>query len=186
MKFTGKLLNVSRDWQTGKHSITFSLNEQSALGELEKIQDVEKLTVEAKQFREKRSLDANAYYWVVLSKIAEVLKVSKPFAHNYFLRKYGQKEVIGGKIVYVVIPDEEEAEKNVDEAESYHLYPTSQVKEGKDGRMYRTYHLLRGSSDYNTQEMAVLIDGLVTEAKELGIETLPPDELERMKATWKA
>ena len=41
-----------------------------------------------------------------------------------------------------------------------------------------------GSSTYNTKEMSVLIDGIVYEAKELGIETLPPDELERMKVEW--
>ena len=41
-----------------------------------------------------------------------------------------------------------------------------------------------GSSTYNTKEMSVLIDGVVSEAKEMGIETLSPAELERMKAAW--
>lgn len=41
-----------------------------------------------------------------------------------------------------------------------------------------------GSSTYDSKEMATLIDGVVREAKELGIETLPPDELLRMKQEW--
>ncbi len=86
--------------------------------------------------------------------------------------------------VYVVIPDTEEAEKHVEESETYHLKPTSQVKEGKDGRMYRTYMMLRGSSDYDSREMSKLIDGLVAEAKELGIETLTPEELHEMNERW--
>ena len=51
--------------------------------------------------------------------------------------------------------------------------------------MYRTYIMLRGSSSYDTKEMARLIDGLVSECKEVGIETLPPDEVERMMAAYK-
>ena len=38
----------------------------------------------------------------------------------------------------------------------------------------------KGSSGYNTSEMSALIDGVVSECKEMGIETLPPEELERM------
>ena len=58
------------------------------------------------------------------------------------------------------------------------------VKPGKGGAMYRTYMMLKGSSEYNTKEMSHLIDGLVSECKEMGIETLPPEELERMMSEY--
>lgn len=186
MEFTGRVMGVSTDFLTGKFNLTLEVNEASVIREgYDKIKDLEKLSVKIVKYSKKRSLDANAYYWQLLSKVAEVMKMSKPFAHNYFLRKYGQIEIFDGQAVFVVIPDTEEAEIRVFEEETYHLKPTSQVKVGKDGRMYRTYMMLRGSSNYNTKEMSELIDGLVTEAKENGIETLPPDELERMKAMWK-
>ncbi len=51
------------------------------------------------------------------------------------------------------------------QATEYHLMPTSQVRQGLDGIMYRTYKLLRGSSTYDTSEMARLIDGLITSCK---------------------
>jgi 16S rRNA U1498 N3-methylase RsmE len=44
--------------------------------------------------------------------------------------------------------------------------------------------VMRGSHTYNTAEMSRLIDATVEEAKELGVETLTPDQLERMKASW--
>ncbi len=116
--------------------------------------------------------------------MAEAVHISKPAAHNLMLRKYGQALYIGEKIVYIVIPDTDQAAAQVDEAEMYHLKPASQVKVGKDGVMYRTYIMLRGSSDYDTKEMSELIDGLVTEAKQLGVETLPPHELERMMSIY--
>ena len=185
MEFTGRVTGVTTDFLTGKHNITLEVNEASVIREgYDKIKEVQKLAVKIVKYREKRSLDANAYYWQLLQKVAEVLNMSKSFAHNYFLRRYGQIEIFDGQAVYVVIPDTEEAENKVFEAETYHLKPTSQVKKGNDGRMYRTYMMLRGSSSYDTREMSKLIDGLVTEAKENGIETLPPDELERMKAVW--
>lgn len=185
LEFTGRAAGVSVDYLTGKMNITLEANEASVIREgYDKIKDVEKLSVKIVKYRKKRSLDANAYYWQLLSKVAEAMQVSKPFAHNYMLRRYGQIEVFDGQAVYVVIPDTEEAEKKVFEAETYHLKPTSQVKTGKGDRTYRTYMMLRGSSDYDTKEMSKLIDGLVTEAKENGIETLPPDELERIKSMW--
>ena len=77
MEFTGKLQNVSRDWKTGQWNITFTINEASAINEVNNIQSCEKLSIKAVKHRNKRSLDANAYCWVILQKIAEVLHQDK-------------------------------------------------------------------------------------------------------------
>ena len=92
--------------------------------------------------------------------------------------------VIDDQGVYTGLADTEEAQKAIDEAETYHLKPTSQVKPGKGGKMYRTYMMWRGSSDYDTKEMSRLIDGPVSECKEPGTETLPPAEIERMMEAY--
>lgn len=183
MKCTGHLDSLMVDFSTRKQKIILTVNEDVREG-YEKLKDCEKLSIEIKKYRAKRSLDANSYYWSLLTKVAEALHISKPAAHNLMLRKYGQALYIGEKIVYIVIPDTDQASAQVDEEEMYHLKPTSQVKAGKDGVMYRTYTMLRGSSDYDTKEMSELIDGLVTEAKQLGIETLPSHELERMMSVY--
>lgn len=68
--------------------------------------------------------------------------------------------------------------------ETYHIRPTSEVRFDKNGSPFRTYIMMRGSSDYDTKEMASLIDGVVSECRQMGISTLPPDEIERMKRNW--
>lgn len=178
MESKGILKDISRDWITGNMQITFSLD-QDISGEIEALKD-KPLRITAKQWREKRSLDANAYYWVLLSKLAESLKISKPRAHNLMLRRYGQNMVIDGSGAYFRIPDTERAEEMALEASEYHIRPTSQVISGNDGVNYRTYVMLLGSSSYDTAQMSHLIDGLVEECKQMGIETATPEELERM------
>ena len=155
--------------------------------EYDKLKDKEKLRIRIVQYRKKRSLDANAYYWILLTKFADVIGLSNPEAHNMMLRGYGQSEIFDGKAVYVTIPDTEEAEKKVNNATDYHLAPTSQVRLGNDGVMYRTYRLLRGSRTYDTKEMSRLIDGLITCCKEAEIpetEIASPNEKEILKERY--
>ena len=182
MESKGTLIDVSRDWKTGKMRLTFEFDSDVSAA-IDKIKD-KLLRITVKLWRDKRSLDANSYYWVLLSRLAEAVGISKPRAHNLMLRKYGQNLVIDSQIAFLVIPDTEEAEETALEAESFHIRPTSQVKQGKDGKAYRTYTVLAGSSTYDTKEMSELINGLITECKEQGIETLPPDELARMMAEY--
>ena len=54
----------------------------------------------------------------------------------------------------------------------------------KDNGTFASYLMIKGSSEYDTAEMSHFIDRIVEEAKELGIETATPDELERMKQEW--
>lgn len=155
--------------------------------EYDKLKDKEKLRIRIVQYRKKRSLDANAYYWTLLTKFADVIGLSNPEAHNMMLRGYGQSEIFDGRAVYVTIPDTEEAEKKVNNATDYHLAPTSQVRMGNDDVLYRTYRLLRGSRTYDTKEMSRLIDGLVTCCKEAGIpetEIASPNEKEILKERY--
>ena len=128
--------------------------------------------VEIKRHRKRRSLDQNAMYWSILGQLAKALRISDSRAHNLMLRRYGAVETIDGKTVKLVLPDTEEAAQRADEAESYHIKPTSQVKVGMDGINYRTYLLLKGSHDMDTAEMKRLIDGVMDEAKQMGLELL--------------
>lgn len=183
MDCRGRITSISRDFCTGGYIIILCA-EDAAEGALREVSAFDDLAITMKKYRRKRSLDANAYYWKLISKLAEKLHISKGRMHNIILRKYGQREYIDGKIVTMPIPDTEGAENTILEAETYHIKPTSQVKEGKDGQMYRTYVMLRGSSSYDSKEMSELIDGLVSDCKEMGIETLPPEEIEQMLKAW--
>lgn len=178
MEGKGILKGIVRDWLTGKIQLTFEMD-QDVSGHIDSIKD-KLLRITVKQWKEKRSLDANAYYWVLLSKLAEAMKISKPRAHNLMLRRYGQNMTIDGAGAYIRIPDTEKAEEIALEASEYHIRPTSEVVTGNNGVNYRTYVMLMGSSQYDTAEMSHLIDGLVSECREVGIETATPDELRHM------
>lgn len=141
-----------------------------------------KLRMKLVQWREKRSKDSNAYFYVLVDKLADALRVSKPYVHNLMLRKYGQIQCIDDRPVWVILPETEEVIARVEEEDTLHLRPTNDVKEGKDGRMYRTYLLLKGSHELDTRSFSILLDGIIDECKQVGVETLPPDEIERLKA----
>lgn len=174
MTITGKFLYAKTDFATGQKTITFSMNEP--FEELEGIRDVEMLSITAEPFRKKRSLSANSYFYVLVSKIADALHASKDEIHNRLIREYGQYEYLDG-----VIPTFSVDPRFVDEMlnrSDIHFKP-----EGYIGDRVRMA-VMRGSHTYNTKEMASLIDGAISEAKDLGIETLPPAELERMMQEW--
>lgn len=178
MELKGKLIQVARDWETGKFQITFQIDHDIS-GHLEDFKE-NLLRITIRRWRDKRSLDANSYYWVLIGKLAEALSISKPRCHNLMLRRYGQNLTVDGHGAYIRIPDTEKAEETALEASEYHIRPTSQVVPGNDGINYRTYVMILGSSQYDTAEMSHLIDGLIDECKAVGIETLPPEELDRM------
>ena len=177
MEFTGNIKGIARDWETNKFNITFSINENSAVNEIDMLKD-SKLSIKAVKYRKKRSLDANAYLWVICSKLAEVHQTSKDEIYEQRLQKYG-----------VLYQDEEnnyiivtlKADIDTSKIEGHWKY----YKSSEDGK-FKSYLMIKGTSLYNTSEMARFIDLVVQEAKEEGIETLTPLELERMKAEWKA
>lgn len=180
MKCTGILEQIFIDYVRKKQLITLAVDED-VREEYEKLKDKEKLTVEIKQFRKGRSLNANAYFHVLVGKLADLLKTSKAYMKNLMLQKYGQLAIENDSVVALVIRDD----VDMMEREEIHVRPTSKVRVMDDGKLYRVYLLLRGSHTYNTEEMSVLIDGIVSDCKEQGIETATPDELERMKQQWK-
>lgn len=168
MEFTGRFSDLMIDLFSKKQKIVLTVNEDAKQA-FEELKDCDLIDIVIKKHRKKRSLDANAYYWVLVSKLAKVLDSSNPEIHNHLLRMYGEPELFDGIPVYTTIPETEEAERKVNTLMDYHLAPTSQVREGNDGVMYRTYRLIRGSHTFNTEEMARLIDGLVESCKEAGI-----------------
>lgn len=177
MESKGRLRGISQDWETRKFLLTFEVD-ADVRDTLDGLKGKE-LRVSAKQWREKRSLDANAYYWLLISRLAEAVNISKPRAHNLMLRRYGQNLTIDGAGVYIRIPDTDKAEEDALESSTFHIRPTSEVVIGNEVN-YRTYVMLMGSSEYDTAQMSKLIEGLISECKAVGIETATPDEIRHM------
>lgn len=176
MQCRGKIKQISRDLMTSGILVTLSLTEVSEQA-LQTVSALDDLTVEVKKYQPKRSLDANAYFHVLVGKIADAMTISKAKAKNVLICKYGQPFLLedGSPMFYKTNAPEE----FMWEQETLHAIP---IKYDGVATFYKIY---RGSHTYNTKEMSVLIDGTVADAKELEIETLPPAELQAMKERWK-
>lgn len=174
MDCTGKLHAVNRDWNTGKIIISFELNEEPTEA-INKLTLCEKLSIVVKKFRKKRSLDANGYCWAIITEIANHpdIKSSKEEIYEEMLQKYGFLD-----------QDEEGYIVGTYKADMDMSKIPGHWKFYKSNGKFTSYLKIKGTSEYDTAEMAHFIDMVVQEAKELGIETLTPIELERMKAEW--
>ena len=121
-----------------------------------------------KRYREKRSLDANAYLWALITKIANALRESKEEIYFDMLKRYGQ----GGAVSV-----EEKYAEDFKRSYKYNDFLGSSTLNGKTFQHFRFWV---GSSEYDSEEMSILIDGVVYEAKNLGIETMPEEELKSL------
>lgn len=121
---------------------------------------------EVNPWHPKRSLSANSYYWVLLSELAGVLTSSKHEIHYELIRRHSPpyRKKDGGVVALVSRQDPEDLP-------GYWMLR----EERKDGR--KGYIRLKGSSDMDSKEFSRLLDGLIEECKEVGIETLPPERL---------
>lgn len=162
--------------------ISFDKKDASAIAKLfSNLKLGEEYDIDLKK-RGKRSLNANNYHWMLCEQIAKVLKTSKYEVHNQLMIDYGTDWLDEeGSPVYVLMKDNGSYMRK----ETEHYRPTDAVEDRK-GTWYRWFVLLLPSHLMGTKEMSELIDGTVSEAKELGIDTRTPDEIERMKQLWKA
>ena len=135
------------------------------------------ISLECKRWKQKRSLDANAYMWVLVDKIAQATR-QKPVD----IYRHAIKDVPGASTLVCVQNKAKDVLQEQWKAKGLG-WQTDEVPSKIDG--CTNIILYYGSSVYNTTQMSFLIDTIVDEAKELGIETMTPFELEGLKAAWR-
>lgn len=135
------------------------------------------INVEIKKYHKKRSLDANAYAWVLIDKLAEALKLTKEEVYREAVLN------IGG-VSQTVCVQEKAVEKLCESWRSHGIGWQTDTMPSKIPGCTNVL-LYYGSSMYDTKQMSSLIDLLVMECKELGIETATPAELALLKEGWR-
>ncbi len=139
--------------------------------EYDKLHDSD-LDIEIKKYRKKRSLDANAYAWKLIDKIAKVMRLDKKQVYREAIRN------IGG-VSEVLCMQAAAVEKFCRSWAEHGIGWQTEVMPSKlEGCANVVVYF--GSSTYDTKQMSALIEQLIQDAKALGIETLPPDELSRL------
>lgn len=169
MQVIGTLEQYNIDFNENSTEIVLNIHSND-ISTLEKLRGL-KLNVELKQFRERRSLNSNNYAWELITKIADVLRSSKEEVYLQMLKRYGKSQMIS-------VLSEIDVNK-------FLKYFEEAGESTLNGKLFKHYKVYTGSSEMDSKEMSILIDGIVSEAKELGIETMPPNELKSLKESWK-
>ena len=153
-----------------KQRVTFELDAdfRSLFDKLHE-QDVE-LTV--KKYSESRTNKANAYLWALLNEIGNVLRESKEDIYLDMLKQYGQ----GGAVSV-----DERFEDNFRRTYKYNEYLGASSLNGK---LFKHYRFWVGSSEYSREEFSILLDGVIREAQNLGIETKTKEEIESLLRSY--
>ena len=129
-----------------------------------------------KEHREKRSLDANAYAWVLMDKIAEATNIPKEDVYREMIRN------IGGNTDTVCVKAEAADKMRSSWSRNGLGWITDTMPSKLPGCV--NVILYYGSSTYDKVQMSRLIDNLVADCKALGIETMTPDKLDLLKEEW--
>ena len=128
--------------------------------------DKEKL-YEIREFKEKRTLSQNAYAWKLITEIANKVNKSKEEVYLEMLKDYGQSEIIS--MLSTIEP------------KGYFKYYESIGTGIVNDKEFTHYKIFKGSSEYDSKEMSIFIDGIVQECTQLGIPTLSDEEIKGMK-----
>ena len=159
---------------TGQCLVTFAVNDSArAVEQSAELRDKE-LNIKATKYHKPRSLDANAYHWALCHKIAHALQTDAKSIHYELMLRYGTplENPDGSKAVISVL-------KVVDPRKAG-VYARKIGSGSVEGKEFDHYLLIKRSREYDSKEMAHLLDGTIDDAQALGIETLPPERLKRM------
>ena len=137
-----------------------------------------KYVAEIKEFRKKRSLDANAYFHLLVGKIADAMHMGFEEVKTNLVTEYGtvERDDDGMKVGFKL-------PVSVDVSRIYRYVKCFDTRT-ECGVAFNCYIVFKQTHLMDSKEMSRLIEGTVQEAQNLGIETLTPDELARMNLEW--
>ena len=124
---------------------------------------------EIKEIRKKRSLTSNAYAWELITQLANVLRISKEDLYLKMLEDYGQSSLISVK-----------SDIGINGFVKYY----KEVGRSKlNNTEFTHYKIYKGSSQFDTYEMGIFIDGIIHECENVGIPTLTKEQVNNLKVS---
>lgn len=173
MESTAIISDIGIDYKTNKAKITFLFDNKEVLEQAEEFQD-KKLTVQAKKWYKKRSINANAYLWVLVEKLSQKLNMSRIEVYKKHIYTAGTYQELS--------MEEEVMDKFSKIWENNGLGWFCEKVVNEYGEIVlRAYF---GSSIYDTKEMTRLLDSVIQDCKEQNIETMTPNELNSLLESW--
>lgn len=192
MDLKAKIENLYRDFKTGKWNLLIGLNEYPS-EEMNDLLDCD-IDIRLKKHYKRRSLDANAYFYVLVNKIAQRAKISDIEVHDKLLSE-NLVYIMENEAVDWMVADWKANKYRLVRVNDQYYYDSLQdvILQKPSGGVYmakgepkksRIFWHIKGSHQMDSKEMARLIDSTVYEAKSLGIETMTPEELLKLKEAW--
>lgn len=178
METTGIIVNTDTDGSTRKLKISLLLDTNNT-DVVEQLKNENKLNIELKKYRKKRSLDANSYCWVLCDSIAKELCkdgtiITKEDVYKDAILQIGTFEP------FIVQEKTLDNFKRIWEKQGLGFLVQEVSRKDKCIKVNCYY----GSSTYDTKEMSLLIESLVELAKTLHIETKPQNEIDSLLREW--
>lgn len=177
MRISGKIVGANIDFKTNKPMLMLEVNELNDFKAIvDDLKDKDKLSIEIKPYRERRSLDANAYFFVLADKLAEKLHTTKEEIYRNAIKH------IGGVSETVCVKNQAVERLCEGWRQNGLGWQTETFPSKIEG--CTNVVLYYGSSTYNTEQMSRLIDNIVQDCEAVGIETRTPDELANLLSMW--
>lgn len=174
---TARLRDMTQDVKTRRYVLTLEMQDApAAMRAWDELHGDEKVSVRLSKYRRKRSLDSNAYAWVLMDKLSEKLGITKEQIYRQYIKE------IGGVSETICIKTEG-VQKLCD---AWHKNGLGWMTDTfpSDTKGYTNVILYYGSSTYDTRQMSRMIDMITNDCKEQGIETENPEELRALLASW--
>lgn len=178
MQTTGIITDINIDYKTRKSKISLLLDTKE-IEVVEQLKNENKLNIELKKYRKQRSLDANAYCWLLCDKIAKELSKDGTIITKETIYKDAITQ-IGTFEPFIVQEVSFEKFKRIWEKQGLGFIVQEVSKKDKCIKVHCYY----GSSTYDSKEMSLLIELLVDLAKSLNIETKPQEEINSLLESW--
>lgn len=177
MQTTGIITDINIDYKTRKSKISLLLDTKE-IEVVEQLKNENKLNVELKKYRKKRSLDANAYFWKLLQEICELAELDTIEEYKRRVKELGIFRQF--KIENDNIKTFEKMWTAQGIAWFCEIFDTEIIGDTE----FKIINAYYGSSSFNSKQMSRLIDTLVQDCKSIGIETKPKEEIESLLKEW--
>lgn len=174
---TGTIEDIAIDYKTNKAKISLLLDTRQ-LDIVEELKKENKLNIEVKKYRKKRSLNANSYFWQLLQELCELVELDTIEEYKRRVKELGIFRQF--KIETENIKTFEKMWTSQGIAWFCEIVDTTYV-EDTEFKIINAYY---GSSSFNSKQMARLIDGVVQDCKVYNIETKPQEEIKSLLKEW--
>lgn len=177
MVTTGKITDMGIDFDTRKSKISLLLDTKDS-EYIEQLKNQDKLNIELKKYRKKRSNNANSYFWKLLGEYCEEKNVDTIEEYKERVKRLGIFRQF--KIEKDNISTFEKMWTAQGTAWFCEILDTDFVGDTE----FKIINAYYGSSSFNTKQMSRLINDLVEDCKGVGIETKPEEEIESLLKEW--